>query len=700
MARISSCSQDPNLEGADRVIGTDASNANATVNFSLDSLGDFFVQSGIADATRLGYRFRIDGVNETTVDPIAGGGVFNFSGTNRDLAELQNIRISASDLAGFGTGVLDGFISGQRIKIVSTRAQGQETVAQGFFAVTSIDPLHVGTVVVGYQLNLTAEESAQEGSIRYEPGIDEPDVNFLVLPLPGGSGTGSGGQGDPGLPVSSAIGRFDGNGNTIITFGTDVNANIGEVTVQRGLQGLQGEQGIQGPIGLTGPQGEQGIQGEQGPEGAASTVPGPQGIQGEVGPAGEQGIQGIQGDGLIIGTVTPGAAPGDVTTFDILSVDIDPTTGLPVDPAVTTTITIQPGAQGEQGIQGIQGPAGDAASFNYIEEQTFTMPHYNATEVNGEISSGGSVDVIQDNVDGEFFANLRDNNYYFVNGGVRHYVDSITAEGTDNVFTLTFYPDITETIAANALINLFADEEVLVDRNIRLGRQRSIIFPDGTIQNSAGGGGGAGTQGPMGLPGADGRTVLNGTVAPANTLGEDGDFYLQIGTDSRILFGPKASGAWPATGIELVGEDGTTGSIGNSYVFNTPGATIRSFPLYWETPSLTGITLGNGGTVSLDTVLTSGDIIVVIDSTTGERATYIYTGTDSTRGDQASAPAFSDFLQISAAEENVTLDRLIQKEGIHVEGGTGPGATQIIRNFDLDEFVGCLLYTSPSPRDS
>ena len=359
MARISSYSQDPNLEGADRVIGTDASNANATVNFSLDSLGDFFVQSGIADATRLGYRFRIDGVNETTVDPIAGGGVFNFSGTNRDLAELTSIRISASDLAGFGTGVLDGFISGQRIKIVSTRAQGQETVAQGFFAVTSIDPLHVGTVVVGYQLNLTAEESAQEGSIRYEPGIDEPDVNFLVLPLPGGSGTGSGGQGDPGLPVSSANFVLDAvTGDSIVTFATDIDPNIGVVRVQRGTPGADGQDGAPGADGADGAPGADGADGISAyqvavnngfvgteTEWLASLV----GAAGADGEAGEQGIQGFQGDGLIIGTVTPGAGPGDVTTFDILSVDIDPTTGQPVDPAVTTTITIQPGAPGLDG---------------------------------------------------------------------------------------------------------------------------------------------------------------------------------------------------------------------------------------------------------------------------------------------------------------------------------------------------------------
>ena len=58
-----------------------------------------------------------------------------------------------------------------------------------------------------------------------------------------------------------------------------------------------------------------------------------------------------------------------------------------------------------------------------------------------------------------------------------------------------------------------------------------------------------GQQGPRGLPGfdgANGKTVLNGSGAPADTLGNDGDFYLD--TTSDVLYGPKTAGAWPAPG--------------------------------------------------------------------------------------------------------------------------------------------------------
>lgn len=56
------------------------------------------------------------------------------------------------------------------------------------------------------------------------------------------------------------------------------------------------------------------------------------------------------------------------------------------------------------------------------------------------------------------------------------------------------------------------------------------------------------------------NTILNGSGAPANTLGNDGDFY--IDTAGHLLYGPKAGGHWPATGVSLVGPTGATGPQG------------------------------------------------------------------------------------------------------------------------------------------
>jgi hypothetical protein len=69
-----------------------------------------------------------------------------------------------------------------------------------------------------------------------------------------------------------------------------------------------------------------------------------------------------------------------------------------------------------------------------------------------------------------------------------------------------------------------------------------------------------GATGPAGPAGADGNTVLNGTGAPAVTVGNNGDFYLDVAAD--VLYGPKVRGTWPANGVSLAGNPGATGPAG------------------------------------------------------------------------------------------------------------------------------------------
>jgi hypothetical protein len=79
----------------------------------------------------------------------------------------------------------------------------------------------------------------------------------------------------------------------------------------------------------------------------------------------------------------------------------------------------------------------------------------------------------------------------------------------------------------------------------------------------------AGATGPAGPAGADGSTVLNGTGAPADTVGRDGDFYLDTAAD--VLYGPKAGGGWPANGTSLTGAPGATGPAGPQGPQGPPG---------------------------------------------------------------------------------------------------------------------------------
>lgn len=66
-----------------------------------------------------------------------------------------------------------------------------------------------------------------------------------------------------------------------------------------------------------------------------------------------------------------------------------------------------------------------------------------------------------------------------------------------------------------------------------------------------------GPQGPAGTNGTngtDGKTVLSGSVNPSNSLGVDGDFYINVG--AWTIFGPKSAGAWPA-GVSIIGPSTT-----------------------------------------------------------------------------------------------------------------------------------------------
>ena len=187
MARISSYNQDPNLEAQDRLVGSDVSNANQTVNFSLASLGDFYTRSGLADATRLGYRFNyIAGNVPANGHEIIPMGIYlGFSsGTNFD--NLNQVVISTTDVAGFSTSVLEDILQDGRIKLTSSRPAGQEARAEGFFNVTGFEVFNNASGTVATALNLTvtpAGSASSIGAVRTGVGVNEPDTDFVLVPL-------------------------------------------------------------------------------------------------------------------------------------------------------------------------------------------------------------------------------------------------------------------------------------------------------------------------------------------------------------------------------------------------------------------------------------------------------------------------------------------------------------------------------------
>lgn len=61
------------------------------------------------------------------------------------------------------------------------------------------------------------------------------------------------------------------------------------------------------------------------------------------------------------------------------------------------------------------------------------------------------------------------------------------------------------------------------------------------LKGPTGATGPAGATGAQGNPGANGSTILNGHGAPANTLGNDGDYYIDVDTANMYQ---KVAGSW------------------------------------------------------------------------------------------------------------------------------------------------------------
>jgi hypothetical protein len=314
--------------------------------------------------------------------------------------------------------------------------------------------------------------------------------------------------------------------------------------------------------------GDQGPPGPPGPQGPASTVPGPPSTTpGPPGPQGPQGQPGPLGgtfpdapsDGQTYGRnnaawsiVTGGSGGGGATVL----VSDTPPTGAPTNALwwesdtgllyinyydgnstqwVMTTYAV-PGPQGPQGIQGTQGPPGPSGVQG---------PPGPASTVPGPAGAQGPKG---DKVD-------------IANTVLYGAADPTGAQGVDG----NFYINTT----TNFIFGPKASGAWPAGTSL-VGPQ-GIQGPQGPLgpQGVQGSQGIQGVQGPVGPQGTAGNTVLYGASDPVAGTGIDGNFY--INTTSNFMFGPKASGVWPA-GISLIGPQGIQGIQGIQGPQGTPGA--------------------------------------------------------------------------------------------------------------------------------
>jgi len=102
-----------------------------------------------------------------------------------------------------------------------------------------------------------------------------------------------------------------------------------------------------------------------------------------------------------------------------------------------------------------------------------------------------------------------------------------------------------------------------------------------------------------GPAGTNGNTILNGTTTPAQTVGNNGDFYLN--TSTHTLYGPKANGTWSTTGTSLVGPQGPAGATGATGATGAQGPAGTNGSTVLNGTGAPGSGIGHNGDFYLDT---------------------------------------------------------------------------------------------------
>ena len=265
------------------------------------------------------------------------------------------------------------------------------------------------------------------------------------------------------------------------------------------IVGPAGPTGATGSTGPTGPTGSQGLTGATGPQGPIGTT----GAAGATGPTGATGPAGTNGNTVWNGTGAPSAGLGvngdfylDTAAEKIYGPKASgawPSTGVSlIGPTGATGATGSAGATGPTGAAGATGPAGPTG----------------ATGATGPAGANGNT----------------------LQNGTGAPSSSLGANGD-------FYLDTAaEKIYGPKASGAWPSTGV------------SLIGPTGAT-GPTGSTGAAGPTGSTGPAGSNGNTILNGTSNPTSAQGNNGDFFLN--TTTNTLFGPKASGAWPSTGIAL-----------------------------------------------------------------------------------------------------------------------------------------------------
>lgn len=190
----------------------------------------------------------------------------------------------------------------------------------------------------------------------------------------------------------------------------------------------------------------------------------------------------------------------------------------------------------------------------------------------------------------------------------------------NGALTVNLYPNVSGTppvvYAAHYLTTVGADRDTAWDETWNVYASASPLILDQVRATSS----------------LSGKSVLNGTGAPGNTLGQNGDYYIR--NETSCLYGPKVSNAWPGSCVSLIGPVGPTG---------VQGPTGATGPV------------AIGATHSLGTI--SGGVTLTATSTVRDRWTATLSGdvTFTLTGATAGETLQLDLTQDGTGNHNVTL---------------------------------------------
>ena len=215
MARISTYGLDEALEGGDKIIGSDVSSNYATMNFSLDQLGEFYSRTGSAQSS---VTFTFDVGTGYPNDELESEHAY-FNGITFDT--INELRFSNEAHLEINTEAFAAILPGTLISI--NQVGDNRGANYGFFEVTAVSTYSVNGVDLGY----TATIEKIDGTVTY---IGDIPSDYVSITPYGQAANITGSVGTLGFSQTSGVLSLEGQEENIIGWTTTNNIDTLVVT--------------------------------------------------------------------------------------------------------------------------------------------------------------------------------------------------------------------------------------------------------------------------------------------------------------------------------------------------------------------------------------------------------------------------------------------------------------------------------------